>query len=72
MQFKIQNTKKRKKEIPVVFHNGPTLHYHFIVKQLVKEFKSNFDCLGENTEKCITFSVPIKKELDNNKQLYTS
>ena len=23
--------------------------------------------MGENTEKCITFSVPIKKELDNGK-----
>ena len=32
-----------------------------------KEFKGNFDCLGENTEKYITFSVPIKKELDNGK-----
>ena len=34
---------------------------------MVKEFKGNFDCLGENTEKYITFSVPIKKELDNGK-----
>ena len=24
-----------------------------------------FDCLGENTEICISFSVPIKKEHDN-------
>ena len=34
---------------------------------MVKEFKGNFDCLGENLEKYITFSVPIKKELDNGK-----
>ena len=34
---------------------------------MIKEFKGNFDCLGENTEKYITFSVPIKKELDNDK-----
>ena len=57
------------KEIPVVFHNGSTYDYHFIIKQLVKEFKGNFDCLGENTEKYITFSVPIKKELNNDKTI---
>ena len=38
-------------EIPVVFHNGSTYDYHFRIKQLVKEFKGNFDCLGENTQK---------------------
>ena len=36
---------------------------------MVKEFKDNFDCLGENTEKYITFSVPIKKERDNDKAI---
>ena len=36
---------------------------------MTKEFKGNFDCLGENTEKYITFSVPIKKELDNDKTI---
>ena len=55
------------KEIPVVFHNGSTYDYHFIIKKLAEEFKGNFDCLGENMEKYITFSGPIKKELDNNK-----
>ena len=53
------------KEIPVVFHNGSTYDYHFIIKELVKEFEGNFDCLGENTEKYITFSVPIKKKIEN-------
>ena len=42
---------KISEEIPVVFHNGSTYDYHFIIKQLVKEFKGNFDCLGENTQK---------------------
>ena len=41
------------KEIPVVFHNGSTYDYHFIIKQLARKFKDNFDCLGENTEKYI-------------------
>ena len=53
------------KEIPVVFHNGPTYDYNFIIKELVKEFEGNFERLGENTEKYITFSVPIKKKIDN-------
>ena len=51
------------KEIPVVFHNGSTYDYHFIIKNLVEEFEEEFECLGENTEKYITFSVPIKKEI---------
>ena len=53
------------KEIPIVFHNGSTYDYHFIIKELVKEFDGNFECLGENTEKYITFSVPTKKEIRN-------
>ena len=56
---------KTSKKIPVVFHNGSTYDYHFIIKQLAKELESEFECLGENTEKYITFSVAIKKELDN-------
>ena len=53
------------KEIPVVFHNGSTYDYDFIIQELVKEFGGNFDCLGENTEKYITFSVPLKKKIEN-------
>ena len=36
---------------------------------LADEFDRQFECLGENTEKYITFSVPIKKELDNGKSV---
>ena len=53
------------KEIPVVFHNGSTYDYHFIIKELAKEFDGNFNCLGENTQKYITFSVPLKKKIEN-------
>ena len=53
------------KEIPIVFYNGSTYDYHFIIKELVKEFDGNFECLGENTEKYITFSVPLKKKIEN-------
>ena len=55
---------KESKEITIVFHNGSTYDYHFIIKELVKEFEGNFDCLGNNTEKYITFSVPIKKKIE--------
>ena len=51
------------KEIPVVFHNGSTYDYHFIIKELAEELEGVFECLGENTEKYITFSVPVKKEI---------
>ena len=54
---------KISKEIPVVFHNGSTYDYYFIIKNLAEEFEGEFECLGENTEKYITFSVPIKKEV---------
>ena len=33
---------KTPKEIPVVFHNGSTYDYHFIIKQLAIEFKGEF------------------------------
>ena len=57
------------KEIPVVFHNGSTYDYHFIIKELAEEFYRQFQCLGENTEKYITFSLPTKKELDDSKPI---
>ena len=57
------------KETPIVFHNGSTYDYQFIIKELVKEFNGNFECLGENTEKYITFSVPLKKEIKNKNQI---
>ena len=57
------------KEIPIVFHNGSTYDYHFINKELAEEFKGEFGCLGENTEKYITFSIPLKKENDNGKKI---
>ena len=60
---------KTPKKVPVVLHNGSTYYYHFIINQLAKEFDGQLECLGENTEKYITFSVPIKKELDNGKTI---
>ena len=65
MQFKI----KTPKEIPVVIYNGSAYDYHFIIKELAKEFEVQFGFLGENKEKYLTFSVLIKKELDNSKTI---
>ena len=48
-----------------MFYKGSIHDYHFIIKELVKEFEGNFECLGENTEKYITFSVTIKKKIEN-------
>ena len=36
------------KEIRMVFHNWS--NYHFIIKELAKEFEGEFNSLGENTE----------------------
>ena len=59
LKYKIQ------KNIFVIFHNGSTYDYHFIIRELASKFDENFECLGENTEKYITFSVPIKKKIEN-------
>ena len=50
------------REIPVIFHNGSSYDYHFIIKGLAEEFDGDFECSVENKEKYITFPVPIKKE----------
>ena len=42
---------------------------HFIINQLTEEFKGELNCIGENMEKYITFSVPIKKECDGGKTI---
>ena len=52
-------------EVPVVFHNDSNYDYQFIIKELANEFEGKFECLGENTEKYKTYSVPIEKEVSN-------
>ena len=51
------------KNIPIVFHNASNYDYHFIIKELTEEFKKQFTCLIENTEKYITFTGPLEKEV---------
>ena len=69
MKFKLY---KVPQEIPVKIHSGSKYHYHFIIEELSEEFKGEFECLSENTEKYISFSVPIKKEYDNDKTIHTN
>ena len=52
-------------EVLVVFHNGSNYDYHFIIKELAKEFEGQFECLVENKEKYKTFSVSTEKEVTN-------
>ena len=51
------------KEITIVFLNGCTYDYHFIMKELVEDLEGKFTWLGENTEKYITLSVSIENEV---------
>ena len=51
------------KKIPIVFQNGSNYDYYFIMKELAEGLKKQFTCLGEITEKCITYTVPIEKEV---------
>ena len=60
---------KTPKEIPVAFHKSSTYDYYFTINKLAKECNGQLECLGESTEKYITFSVLIRKELDNDKKI---
>ena len=62
------------KNIPIVFHNLSSYDSHFIIKEPANEFDVGLECLGENTEKYISFSVKInkkitKKDEDDNKNI---
>ena len=62
------------KEIPITFHNGSNYYYHFIIKELAEQSGNQFSCLWENTEKYITFTVPIEKQVtttDTNREEIT-
>ena len=59
---------KVQKEIPIIIHNA-SCDTHFIINQLAIEFKGELNCIGDNMEKYITFSVSVKKECDNNKTI---
>ena len=49
------------KQIPGVFHNGSKYDYHFIINELAKGIEG-ITCLGDDTEKYITFKIPLRKK----------
>ena len=55
------------KDIQII-HNA-SYDTHFIMNQLPEESKGELNCIGENMEKYITFSVPIKKKGDKGKKI---
>ena len=56
------------KDIPIRIHNA-RYDTHFIMNQLAEEFKGELNCIRENMEKYITFSVSIKKECGGGKTI---
>ena len=60
---------KVSKDIPIIIHNA-SYDTHFIINQLAEEFKGELNCIGENMEKYITFSVPIKKKMQQQQNNY--
>ena len=47
--------------IPIEIHNA-SYDTHFIINQLAEKSKGELNCIGENMEKCITFSAPVMKK----------
>ena len=50
-------------QIPIVFHNVSNYDYHSNVKEPAEEREQQFNCVGENNKKYVTFTVQIKKEV---------
>ena len=59
---------KIQKQIPIIIYNA-SYDTHFILNQLAIESEGELNCIEDNMEKYITFSVRIKKECDNNKTI---
>ena len=55
--------KKYCKVRDLVFQNWSNYDYYFIIKELTEELKRELSYLEENTQKYITISVPIEKEV---------
>ena len=59
-------------DVPVIFHNGSNYDFNLLIEEFAKEYKSDINCIPLNTNKYMSFSVPIKKEViepsDDNKK----
>ena len=54
--------------IPVFFHNGTNYDFNLIINELAKEYRSEMRCIPLNTNKYMSFSIPIKKEIKEQKE----
>ena len=44
-------------------YDGSNYDYHFVKKELTEEFEKQFACLGENTDKYLTFTIPREQKV---------
>ena len=53
------------------FHNGTNYDFNLIITEVTKEFRNEMRCIPLNTNKYMSFSIPIKKEIkeSNNKKI---
>ena len=51
------------KDISVLFHNGSNYDFNLIITELAKEFRSELQCIPVNTNKYMSFSIPIRKKV---------
>ena len=56
------------KDITVFFHSGTNYNFNLIINELAKEFRSETRCIPLNTNKYMSFSIPIRKEVKEEKQ----
>ena len=56
LNYKVPNN------ILIIIHNA-SYDTHFKINELAEKFKGELDCIRENMEKYITFSVPIDKKM---------
>ena len=50
-------------DISAFFHNGTSYDFNLIVNELAKKFRSEMRCIPLNTNKYMSFSIPIRKEV---------
>ena len=51
------------KEIPIVFHNGSTNDYHFIIKKLANNLKTNLSAQENIQKNILLFQYHLKKKM---------
>ena len=50
-------------KVSIDFHNRSNYDYHFIIQKIAEGIEKQFTCLEKNTQKYITFTVTIEKEV---------